>query len=423
MEFHSALAESSDLEEACDAIASEIRRALGTQPLDLLCVFASASYGSALDRLPVMLHERIAVRTLVGSTALEHGTAEQQQGQGEPQSCPALSVLAGRLDDGAEVAATVVSNGDLPHPDAPPSAWRALLPESSARLGSPLPRDESTDASRDVRGVLVWTEPFHTDIAGLLTGLDYALPVAPKVGGLASGSNHPHGNALFCGRRRTNQGAVLLTFRGAVDVQPVVSQGCRPIGRVGRITEANNNRLVGVDNKPIKSFLTEQLQELGSADLEIAQGSPLFLGIASDPFAVAAPDAGEFLVRNVLGIDQQDHLVVGERLAVGRSVQLHLRDATSGVEDLDQRLRHERAADACAALMFRCIGRNSEDHGRFASLAPDVPLLGGTCNGEIGPVGAVTHLHGYTASCVLLRPASVADGSTPVDTDTSSPNA
>ena len=52
MEFHSALAESTNLPEACDAVISELRRALGPAPLDLAVVFASADYGAALDGLP-----------------------------------------------------------------------------------------------------------------------------------------------------------------------------------------------------------------------------------------------------------------------------------------------------------------------------------------------------------------------------------
>ena len=70
---------------------------------------------------------------------------------------------------------------------------------------------------------------------------------------------------------------------------------------------------------------------------------------------------------------------------------------------IQAQLRRAGAADAAAALMFRCVGREGEDHVRFGAVAPDAPLAGGTCSGEIGPVGAVTHMHGYTASCLLLR--------------------
>ena len=384
MEFHSALAESGSLEEACDAIASELVRRLGPQPLDLMLVFASANYGDDLARLPVLLHERLAIGTLVGSTGegLLHQTAMCS-------TRPAVTVVAGRVGP-AEVACATLRDGDLPNADAPPSAWRALLPRTEGEL----------------RGMVVLGDPFHCDMRSLLTGLDFAAPNVPKVGGLASGSRHPDGNALFAGRHTVHSGAVLLSFAGAIDVAPVVSQGCRPIGRLGHITAADRNLLEAVDGRPVKTFIEEQLSTLPEEELTLADGHPLFLGVASDPFSAAEPEAGDFLVRNVLGIDDRGHLVVGEHLAVGRSIQLHVRDGHAGLLDLERRLVRGNAADADAALMFRCIGREGADHAEFARLAPDVPLAGCTCNGEIGPVGATTHLHGYTASCLLLRERS-----------------
>ncbi len=70
----------------------------------------------------------------------------------------------------------------------------------------------------------------------------------------------------------------------------------------------------------------------------------------------------------------------------------------------------------------RFVGR---PHGRGAGLfgAPDhdarttrellgpLPLAGLFCNGEIGPVGSTTFLHGFTASLGLLAPLEQATGS------------
>ena len=195
----------------------------------------------------------------------------------------------------------------------------------------------------------------------------------------------------------------MLTLSGNLVVESAVAQGCRPIGKAGRITKADRNRLAQVDDMPVKNFVEAQLQTLTEADALIANGSPLFLGIASDPFTMTEPTAGDFLVRNVLGIDDHGHLVVGKHLSIGCSVQLHLRDGSSGLDDLQTQLELSNVNQAQAALMFRCIGRQGKDHERFSSLAPDVPMAGCTCNGEIGPVGGTTHLHGYTASCLLLR--------------------
>jgi len=381
MEFHSALVESPDLEEACDSLTDQLHRYFGRDGIDLLLVFASASYGPDLDRLPVILHDKLGAKTLVGCTG-----AGQLHELTMQETRPALSVLAARMPN-AQVTATAIANADLPHPDAPPSAWRQLLP----------------DSAQPARGMMVIGEPFECDMRALVAGLDFALPDVPKVGGLASGSHHPGGNALFCGRQRINHGAVVVTFSGDVAVEAVVSQGCRPIGKPGRITQADRNRLACIDNIPVKNFLEDQLRTLPESDLQLVDGNPLFLGIASDPFTTLEPSAGDFLVRNVLGIDDDGHLVVGEHLHVGRSVQLHLRDGSSGLDDLQDQLQRSHVEQAEAAVMFRCVGRQGNDHERFASLAPGTPLAGCTCNGEIGPVSGVTHLHGYTAACLLLR--------------------
>jgi small ligand-binding sensory domain FIST len=381
MEFFSALAESADLGEACEAVASEIQRGLGSSGVDLLVVFASASYGADLDRLPVLLHERIGTKALIGcsgASLLDGNTMTTKQS--------GVCVLAGRMP-GIDVAAAQIANADMPHADAPPSAWHQLLP--------------ATDSV--TKGMVVIGEPFHCDMRALLAGLDFALPAAPKIGGLASGSHHPDGNALFCGRQRFSQGAVVLTISGNVSVEAVVAQGCRPIGKPGRITKADRNRLISVDDKPVKTFVEEQLQTLKESDFFLAEGAPLFLGIASDPFSTTEPTAGDFLIRNVLGIDDNGYLVVGDHLSAGRSVQLHLRDNSSGLDDLQTQLELAHAATASGALMFRCIGRDGEDHEMFRKLAPGASLAGCTCNGEIGPVGPMTHLHAYTASCLLLR--------------------
>jgi small ligand-binding sensory domain FIST len=49
-------------------------------------------------------------------------------------------------------------------------------------------------------------------------------------------------------------------------------------------------------------------------------------------------------------------------------------------------------------------GAPDHDTRAFRSRFGDVPLGGFFASGEIGPVGGVTHLHGYTSSFGLLCP-------------------
>lgn len=382
MQFHSVLATGAELEAACRQAATAIHEGLGPGPIDLAMVFASPRYGAGIDRLPVMLHEMLGARTLVGCSG-----AAVADGAQVLENRHALAVLAGRLP-GAQVDAVAIGTGDLPDMDGPPSAWRELLPPCA------LPR----------RGFVVLSEPFHLDARALLAGLDFGFPGVPKVGGVASGSRHPEGHTLFCGRNTFRAGAVVVSFAGDVQLDAVVAQGCRPIGRPGRVTKADRNRLVAVDDRPARVFLEEQLSGLPQADQELVERSPLFLGIASNPFAQHEPAAGDFLIRNILGVDGNGDLVVADHLPIGRHVQLHLRDAASGVADLVDQLQRAKPAHAAAGVMFRCLGRDGADHAQFTAAAPGVPLAGLHCNGEIGSLGDVTHLHAYTAAFALLRP-------------------
>ena len=65
------------------------------------------------------------------------------------------------------------------------------------------------------------------------------------------------------------------------------------------------------------------------------------------------------------------------------------------------------------ALLFSCLGRGQhmykeKDHDSkaFHTLVGDVPLAGFFCNGEIGPVGGTTYVHGFTSCFGCFRAKS-----------------
>ena len=69
------------------------------------------------------------------------------------------------------------------------------------------------------------------------------------------------------------------------------------------------------------------------------------------------------------------------------------------------------------ALLFSCTGRGAglfgrpdHDTGLFEDALGPAALGGFFCNGEIGPVGGRTFLHGYTSAFALFRPARRAPG-------------
>jgi prepilin-type processing-associated H-X9-DG protein len=245
-------------------------------------------------------------------------------------------------------------------------------------------------------------------------GLDFAFSGAAKIGGLASGAQQQGGNALFLDGSVYNSGAIGLGLHGNISVDTVVAQGCRPIGSAMRITASHRNVLMGLDGKPPVEILQGMYQTLPQRDREL-MGHSLFLGVVMDEF-LDTPAQGDFLIRNVVGMDQKTgSLAIGELLKEGQLVQFHLRDAETSAQDLqavlDRYASDNRENNVPGALLFSCLGRGQYLYGRpnhdtdlFREKLGPVPLGGFFCNGEIGPVSGTTFLHGYTSSFGLFRP-------------------
>jgi small ligand-binding sensory domain FIST len=207
-----------------------------------------------------------------------------------------------------------------------------------------------------------------------------------------------------------------VALSGNLAIDTVVAQGCRPIGQPLHVTRCDRNVLHELDGKPPLRVLQELAARLSAADRELMTHS-LFLGLAMDELALEHR-AGEFLIRNLIGIDpERGALAVGEQLRSGQCVQFHLRDARTSAADLEEVLgrygQRGMAAQVEGALLFSCLGRGLHLYGRpdhdtevFRREVGEIPLGGFFCNGEIGPVGGKTHIHGYTSSFGLFRPAA-----------------
>ena len=74
------------------------------------------------------------------------------------------------------------------------------------------------------------------------------------------------------------------------------------------------------------------------------------------------------------------------------------------VESLENKLENGRSALPRGALLFSCTGRGEGlydepnfDSDLFEKYLGPLPIGGFFCNGEIGPAGATTFLHGFTS--------------------------
>jgi small ligand-binding sensory domain FIST len=345
---------------------------------DLALVFAAAPHLAHAREVLEIVNERLDPRSLIGCGAggVLGAGRELETGPGAVVwglRAPGARIVTHHLQ--AEPAEAGVMVSGLPEPEA---------------LGD---------------AMVLLADPYTFSAEALLEALNANRPGMPIIGGLASAAAAGSA-ALFRDADVLDGGAVAASLDG-VGMVPCVSQGATPIGPEMTITAAEGNVIAQLASKPAIERLREAIGELEPAQQALAaQG--LMLGIVIDE---NQPDyeRGDFLVRPILGADAEaGTLALGDRVRIGQTVRMHVRDGATADEDLREALALQAAAlgpeGAAGALMFTCNGRGSHmfdtpDHDALAiEDALGAPAGGFFCAGEIGPVGGRNFLHGFTAT-------------------------
>ena len=389
MKWASAISGDASLDRAIEELVERLGRELGSVEPDVVFAFAADHAPDDVARLAAALQPWLGDALLIGVTA--SGVAGGGQ---EAEAGPALSLLAGVAGD-AEFTLTHLEQDQLPPVAGPRQTWWDLagtLPEQQPSF-------------------VLLADPFTFDAEHCVRGLDRAFPGAVVVGGLASGAEQPGQVRLLAGGDAHRAGALLLACTGNLAIETVVSQGCRPVGEPLFVTDCVEQRIRSLDGRRPREVLGELFASLDARDRELFNGRELFIGLAlPGPRQVVQP--GDFLVRNVLGLDADSgDLYVGARVPPNGVVQFHLRDGVAASEDVARRLAARNTAAPAAALMFSCVGRGEglygaagHDSAQLTRACGPVPLGGFFCAGEIGPVQGATFLHGYTTVFGLVGP-------------------
>ncbi len=377
MKIAAALSTATNLSVAMTEVVERITESLGSEGADLAFAFASADHGVVLGRLAADLMGRGLARHVVGCTG------ESIVGDGrEIEEGPALSVWVARL---------------------PGTTIEPLRLEFT-------PGDREAGATQGPGGtLLVLGDPFSFAADGWLKRIQEVAPGVPVLGGMASASRVPGGNVLTLDGAEFSNGAVGVRLSGGVAIRALVSQGCRPIGRPLLVTKADRNLVVELGRRPALEVFREVFEDLDDEDQERVRLG-LHLGVVTNEYQESFT-RGDFLVRNVVGADDAGALALTDRVRVGQTVQFHVRDAASADEDLKTLLAD--APPAHGALLFSCNGRGTRlfdvpDHdvSVLREFLGDVPIAGFFAMGEIGPVGGLNYVHGFTASVALFHEAT-----------------
>ena len=347
---------------------------IGAVPADanLGFVYITDTLDEDLPLVAERLRERTGVDHWVGTV----GFGVMVGGQ-EYFDTPAMVVMIGALeDDSFRVMSTIDTPGD-PLPDDVMD-WVA---RKSPMLG------------------VVHADPRNAYVGDILNSITDDTE-AFLVGGLTAS----RGKQGQIADGMTEGGVSGVLFAGDVGVTTGLSQGCSPVGGIHEVTKAEDNILFELDGRPALDVFKEDIGDVLARNLERVAG---YIHAA---LPVSGDDSGDYLVRNVVGIDPDNKLVaIGERVSAGDRVMFVRRDGPSAMEDLDRMLADvtSRASGAPkAALYYSCVARGPNLFGPDSeelkavqeALGDDVPVVGFFANGEISN----NRLYGYTGVLTLI---------------------
>jgi small ligand-binding sensory domain FIST len=261
-------------------------------------------------------------------------------------------------------------------------------------------------------GWLVFIDPFHLDSETWLKTWNEAYAPLPVFGGLASGDFNEQATQVYLNGEVFDEGGVAISVGGAVRLAGVTSQGCTPIGETWTLTKVEQNIIHQIGNRPAYEVLAETFNALSPEQQKTARGN-LFIGLVVNEY-LEDFHRGDFVIRNVLGADPRSGtILVGALPRLGQTVQFQRRSKEAATEDMEELLVRAKKQLGSTTIYGGCLcscngrgrslfGRPNHDAQMVQQRLGPMGLAGFFCNGEIGPVGEKSFLHGFTASLALF---------------------
>ncbi len=287
------------------------------------------------------------------------------------------------------------------------------LPRESFTLFSgraPLARDDAWAA-------LVHADPATHELPALIGELSERLQSRYLFGGLASSRTRTLtlADGVFEG------GLSGVAFSADVALVSRVTQGCQPIGKPRRVSRAERNLVLELDDEPALPLLLRELGvDLGDAPRAVAALRRTLAGL-TDAGDAALARGGQFgadtRVRHLIGVDpNRDAVAIADSVEPGVQLTFCARDVEAARRDLVRicsEVREEAESHVAiagnesvpaprriaGAIYVSCTGRGGAHFGAPSAelqtvrrALGDVPLVGFYAAGEI----ARHHLYGYT---------------------------
>ncbi|MBI5040950.1 MAG: FIST C-terminal domain-containing protein [Gammaproteobacteria bacterium] len=285
----------------------------------------------------------------------------------------------------------------------PAESFRVLSTLRDVQLGELLDIQDWLQRGQRYFGV-VHGDPRNGNTPELIASLAERLPGGYLVGGLTSS----RGEELQIANGIMQGGLSGVIFSAAVDVVTGLTQGCSPIAGKHVITECERNIIARIDDRPALDVFYEDIGEILARDLNRVAGY-IFVGLPMTG-AAAGADSGDYLVRNLIGVDTKNKLLaIGDLIEPGQPLQFCRRDGRSAWDDLQRMLDDLKIRcghrPPRGGLYYSCLGRgqnlfgnDSEELRAIRSALGDFPLVGFFANGEISN----NRLYGYTGVLTLF---------------------
>lgn len=276
-----------------------------------------------------------------------------------------------------------------------------LIPAGIKPLSEMLNRNRQWIAEHGANFAIVHGDVRNPHIPQIIESLSNDLDSGFMVGGLASAGDDKY-PALIAGEL-CKDGLSGVLFSSQVPVISGLTQGCTPLGPKHTVSQCERNILVNLDGRPALEVFCEDIGEVLSKDLSRVAGY-IFAGLP-----VAGSDTGDYLVRNLIGIDPaQKLLAIGDLVEEHTAIMFCKRDGDSARQDMLRMLADlgKRAGSGIkAGVYYSCLGRgryqfgeNSEELKMIRDELGDFPLVGFFANGEISH----KRLYGYTGVLTLF---------------------
>ncbi|MPZ50600.1 MAG: hypothetical protein GEU75_15100 [Dehalococcoidia bacterium] len=389
MKAEAAIASGADWRDALTEVVQQMPMLEEKGGVDLALLFAHSAYEADFPELVAEVKRATGAKTLIGCSG-QGIIGPEREVEREPAISLQAFSLPGSLLVPVRITEEDIENGDKAQ------AWA-----------------ERVDTSRYmVNSWLAFADPFW-DVNEMLKLIWSVYPGNAVVGGLASHHMGMHHTYLFMDDQVFEDGAVAVAMGGSYRVRPVVSQGCKPIGEPWTITAAEENVIQTIGMRRALDVLVETYRGL-APDLQNRARTNTLVGLAMNEYKDEF-GRGDFLVRNLMGIDQESGAIIigGAIPRPGQTIQFQLRDPEAAHEDLEQLLVAMKdelgGIQPVGALLCACNGRGLSLFGQehhdvktVNELLGPMPIAGFFCNGEIGPIGGKNFIHGFTASVGII---------------------